>query len=301
MPLGLFKRTIDQLGPYLFRLELFNWGEPLLNTHFVDMVRYAKQSNIWVSTSTSLSLELTDRQIEDLVLSGLDKLIISLDGVTEEKYLEYRIGGDFELVMHNMRAIVRKRTQLGLYRPFVVWQYLVFRHNEEDIENARLMAQELGVALCLMPPFVRQDEPWKHMTPTLDEFNLYGGHGGEGAKRVVAPILDTKPQRCDWLYASAAVNANGSLSPCCAIWEEKDDFGHLQGGDLTRVRNNDMYQSARALFTHKGGGDIDVVCKHCPVEGQQTMLSAQLDEIRKTLDPRSRSDRILRRIVTALY
>ncbi|MGQ9627416.1 MAG: radical SAM/SPASM domain-containing protein [Anaerolineae bacterium] len=298
MSLEFFKRIMDELGLYLFRLDLYNWGEPLLNKHFVDMVRYAKQSNIWVCTSTNLSLGLSDHQVEDLVTSGLDKLIISLDGVTEEKYLKYRFDGNFELVMENMRAIVRKKRELGLNRPAVVWQFLVFRHNEEDIETAKRMAAEIGVELYLAAPFVKQEEPWKEMTPTLEEFNLYSGRAQEGTKKVVAPTLDAKPKRCDWLYASAAINANGSVSPCCAIWEEKDDFGNLQGGDFKKLYNK-MYQFARDSFLRRTKSEIDIICNRCPVEGQQMMLLPHLPQIIKAANPGMY--RILRRIKEIIY
>ena len=299
MPLDLSKRVIDELGPYVFRVDLFNWGEPLLNKHFADVVRYAKASSAYVSTSSNLSMELTNRQIEDLVVSGLDKLVVSLDGVTEEKYLKYRVGGNFDLVMHNMQAIVQKKERLGLAHPTVVWQFLVFRHNQEDVEIVKSMAARMGVALSLAAPFVRQEEPWKEMTPTLEEFNLYGGHAEEGAKRMTALKLSVKPSRCDWLYTSAAINANGSVSPCCAIREERDDFGTLQGSDFKRVRNNEMYQAARAFFADRRQGDRNVICARCPVEGQQTVLRPHLAEIVKASQPRLSGT--LRKTIAALY
>jgi MoaA/NifB/PqqE/SkfB family radical SAM enzyme len=223
MSLGLFQKIIDEVGPYVFRLDMYNWGEPLLNKHFVDMVRYAKQRRIWVSTSINLSIQLSDQQIEDLLRSGLDKMIVSLDGVSEEKYEKYRIGGNFNLVMSNMRRLAQKKRELGLERPIIVWQFLVFRYNEEDIGTARQMANDMGVKLKLGAPFVYQEEPWIDMTPTLDKFNLYRQLPAAESR----PEDSTKSRRCDWHYFSAAINANGSVSPCCVVPIEQDDFGRL--------------------------------------------------------------------------
>lgn len=268
MSLELFQKIIDEVGPYIFRLDLFNWGEPLLNKHFVEMVRYAKRHRIWVSTSTNLSVQLSDQQMEDLLRSGLDKMIVSLDGVSEEKYRKYRIGGNFNLVMSNLQRLAQKKRELGLERPIIVWQFLVFRYNEEDIETARQMAGEMGVQLKLGAPFVYQEEQWIDMTPTLDEFNLYRQLPAAESQSKNS----TKPKRCDWLYSSAAINANGSVSPCCVVPVEQDDFGRLAGGDYKQVYNNEKYQAARALFTGSSSGHTPTICDHCSWPPQQSML-----------------------------
>jgi MoaA/NifB/PqqE/SkfB family radical SAM enzyme len=268
MSLELFQKIIDEVAPYVFRLDMYNWGEPLLNKHFVDLVRYAKQRRIWVSTSTNLSVQLSDQQVEDLLRSGLDKMIVSLDGVSEEKYMKYRIGGNFNLIMSNLQRLAQKKRELGLERPVIVWQFLVFRYNEEDIETAKQMASDMGVKLKLGAPFVYQEEQWIDMTPTLDEFNLYRQLPAAESQ----PETSAKSRRCDWLYSSAAINANGSVSPCCVVPVAQDDFGRLAGGDFKHVYNNEKYQAARALFTGQANGHTAIICDHCPWPSQQSML-----------------------------
>ncbi|HET9525863.1 MAG TPA: radical SAM protein, partial [Pyrinomonadaceae bacterium] len=128
----LFKATIDQIGDYVFQLYMYNWGEPLLHKRTPEMIAYAKNKDINVLLSTNLSIKLTDDYIDRLVLSGLDRMLVSLDGVTQESYSKYRVRGDLALVRENLMRIQRAKQRLGRATPKVVWQFLVFRHNEHE-------------------------------------------------------------------------------------------------------------------------------------------------------------------------
>ena len=91
MDVNLFKQAIDEMGPYLFDLWMFNWGEPLLHRQTPEMIRYAKDKGIEkIRLSTNLSIPFTDDYIDRLVRSGVDELIVSLDGTTPETYSHYR-------------------------------------------------------------------------------------------------------------------------------------------------------------------------------------------------------------------
>ena len=112
MKLEQFKPVIDRLGKWLQSVNLYSWGEPILNKSFVDMVRHtAIDHGIRTITSAHLN-NLTDEQVEGLATSGLDKLIVSVDGATQEVYEQYRVGGDIEKVFENMRRLVDARKNI---------------------------------------------------------------------------------------------------------------------------------------------------------------------------------------------
>ena len=120
------------------------------------MIRYAKDKDIKVTLSTNLSVRLADDYLERLVCSGLDVLIVSLDGTTWETYAKYRRNGTFDLVRENIRRIQRVKERLGTTTPKVIWQFLVFRHNEHQIDQVKAEhkdwgADEISIGPATMP------------------------------------------------------------------------------------------------------------------------------------------------------
>jgi len=124
-----FKTIIDRLAKYLQSINLYSWGEPLLHKSLVDMIRHTA-INHKVRTITSVHLgNLSDEQVEGLATSGLDKLIVSVDGATQQVYEKYRVGGDIEKVFTNMERLV-KAIKRHNSKVNVVWNFLVmqFKH-----------------------------------------------------------------------------------------------------------------------------------------------------------------------------
>ena len=104
MELGDFKHLVDQLGDEVFMMMMWNQGEPYINKCFNHMVRYAHERGIFTFTSTNGHFVRNDEQARAIVESGLDELIVSLDGVDQETYEKYRVGGRIERVFEAQRA-----------------------------------------------------------------------------------------------------------------------------------------------------------------------------------------------------
>jgi MoaA/NifB/PqqE/SkfB family radical SAM enzyme len=107
-------------------------GEPFLNPDFLTMVQYAVSKKIYTATSTNAHY-LTDAVAKRTVESGLDRLIISIDGTTQETYQQYRVGGRLDKVLQGAANIVKWKKELKSKTPFVVFQFLVVRHNEHQV------------------------------------------------------------------------------------------------------------------------------------------------------------------------
>ncbi|HZG54052.1 MAG TPA: radical SAM protein [Pyrinomonadaceae bacterium] len=164
----LFKSTIDEIGDYVFSLFMYNWGEPLLHKQTPEMIRYAKDREIDIILSSNLSLKLTDDYLDRLVQSGLDTLIVSLDGTTDEVYSKYRLRGELQLVRENMLRIQAAKKRLGVQTPKVVWQFLVFKHNETQLGQALAEFKDWGadeiVTSGAIMPFAPYDEGFEPST-----------------------------------------------------------------------------------------------------------------------------------------
>ncbi len=139
-----FKETIDDIYKELLYLIFYFQGEPFLNTDFLEMVKYAHDKGIYTATSTNAHF-LTDEKAKSAVESGLDRLIISIDGTTQDVYKQYRIGGNLEKVLQGARNIIKWKKELKSKTPFVFFQFLVVKPNEHQIEDVKRLAKEIGV------------------------------------------------------------------------------------------------------------------------------------------------------------
>jgi len=267
----------------LFVVQYFNTGEPLLNREFSKLVAQTKGKEIFSIISTNLSVQLSDREIEDLVTCGLGIFTVSLDGASPETYNQYRREGDFALVVENMRRLVDKKRRLRLEYPLIEWRFLVFEHNRHEIKKARELASLWGVDILeFFPGSAPIDPPVgePRMTSETDFGPAISGpaidrarkrrdtvfrqrFGNEPLRDGKAPPEDVRWQKCDWLYWGTALFPNASVGPCCVSNLEKDDFGTLaEDGDFRRVWNNETYRTARASFP--GGRKTTLVCARCP-------------------------------------
>lgn len=253
MKVDLFKAAIDEIGDYVFSLDMFNWGEPLLHRETPEMIRYAKDKGIEIHISTNLSVKLSDDYIERLVLSGLDRLFVSLDGTTEETYSKYRVRGDHQLVRDNMQRIQAAKKRLGVQTPVIEWKYLVFRHNEHQVEEAASQFREWGADYVSMEGAIMPAAPYDEdfQPSSIPKYNMY--HSDHHFQEDIAKH-DRSGRPCSWLYGTLVMNPNGKVSPCCASAAEKTDFGdYSTKKGFFEVWNNSTFKRARALFSTSPG------------------------------------------------
>jgi MoaA/NifB/PqqE/SkfB family radical SAM enzyme len=270
----LFRSVIDQIGDYVFQLFMYNWGEPLLHKQTPEMIAYAKKRDINILLSTNLSIKLTDDYIDRLVLSGLDRLIISLDGVTQESYSKYRRNGNLALVRENTMRIKHAKQRFASKTPKVVWQFLVFRHNEHEIEQARALHKDWGADEFIVGgaemPMEPHDEGFE--PSTIAAYNIY--HPDHPSQREAERQL-TSDRACTWLYGVFVLNPNGKVSPCCAVPTEKLDFGEYYKDDFFTVWNNEMFRRARQIFSPTA---------HQPRRQRRPLTTEQKKSISKRID-----------------
>ena len=248
----LFRAALDEVGDYVFRLWMYNWGEPLLHRQTPELIRYAKSKELNAILSSNLSIPLSDDYIERLVLSGLDTLIVGADGVTEETYARYRVRGSLRLVRENMLRIRAAKERLGSQTPHVLWQFLVFRHNEAEVAEAVAAHASWGADSIKISPAEMPSPPHDEgfEPSTIPRYNMYHADNllAREAERQMA-----EGRACSWLYGTLVLNPNGKVSPCCGTSAEANDFGeYAAAGDFFKVWNNGKFRRARSLFGRRG-------------------------------------------------
>jgi radical SAM protein with 4Fe4S-binding SPASM domain len=268
MSLKLFRHIFDQLKGYLETVNLYNWGEPLLNPELVDIIKYAKEASGRVRIVTSTNLNVKDEALlERLIDSGIDDIIVSCDGASRETYEKYRVGGDFDLVMKNIKFLARRNGELNK-KTNIIWNFLVFRHNEHELDMARGRAKEIGVNLNLglmrtalkdeiLKPHKEAIERDKAWIPDNPKYSAYD-------KNKCAPRKLICTCRKPW--QSIAVNWNGLVFPCCAVFEEKYNFGDASRDSIKSIWNNDKFVSARKQILKKDN-PATTICGICRNNG----------------------------------
>ena len=268
-----FTALIDQMAPWAYKVNLFNWGESLLHEHIFDMIEYVRSKNLGTTLSTNLSLKLEPERLDRLVTSGLEFVCLSIDGATQETYEKYRRKGDLSLVLENIRRLVARKRELNSKTPVVEWQFIPMRHNEHEVATARQLAFELGVdrfrCIPVGLPFAAENK-----TELAQEWFPVSGTGGHLAGESMTSN-DPAETPCYFLYRYLIVNPDVTVSPCCVVAGKANDFGELRNTSFEALWNNTQYRSARSHYRDQGKVECATVCDTCDLfKKRATNLSA---------------------------
>ncbi|GAB4395845.1 MAG: radical SAM protein [Microscillaceae bacterium] len=230
----LFEKTIEELQKKLLYLTFYFQGEPYLHPDFLEMVQFASKKGIYTATSTNAHY-LSEEKARQTIASGLDRLIISLDGTTQETYAQYRVGGKLEKVMEGTRNILHWKKQMGSATPYVVWQFLVVRPNEHQIPEVKKLAREIGVdALALKTAQIYDYAQGSDLIPTLAQYSRYVRQT-DGTYR----IKNALHNQCWKMWHSCVMTWDGRIVPCCF----DKDANHEMGQISAQTHFRDIWQS----------------------------------------------------------
>ena len=254
---SFFKTTIDEIHKELLYLIFYFQGEPFLNPDFLDMVKYASSKGIYTATSTNAHY-LTDEKAKQTVESGLDRLIISVDGTTQDVYQQYRVGGKLDKVLEGARNIVKWKKELNSKTPFVFFQFLVVKPNEHQIEEIKKLGDEIGVDQVRYKTaqvYDFENDP-NQLIPTIDKYSRYR-KGKDGKVKSKSGLMN----HCWKLWHANVITWDGLVVPCCFDKDASHQLGNLSTQSFKETWNNDNYKQFRKeLMTSRKNIDI---CANC--------------------------------------
>jgi radical SAM protein with 4Fe4S-binding SPASM domain len=260
-PIGMlekdfFTKTIEELHREMMYLIFYFQGEPYLNPDFLDMVKFAADKKIYTATSTNAHY-LNDANAKRTVESGLDRLIISIDGTTQEVYQQYRIGGKLDKVLEGARNIVKWKKELNSKTPYVFFQFLVVKPNEHQIEDVKKLAKEIGVDDVRFK--TAQIYDYKHgnpLIPTIDKYSRY-----RKMPDGTYEIKNGLDNHCWKLWHACVISWDGLVVPCCFDKDADHRLGDLKKDTFREVWQSETYKNFRKkLIT--GRKNIDI-CANC--------------------------------------
>jgi MoaA/NifB/PqqE/SkfB family radical SAM enzyme len=251
-----FDRLLDQLGDYLYQCHIFGLGEPLLNWNLTrQIVEKAHRRRIFTLLSTNCTV-ITETLATEVMKSGLDYLVCAIDGISQESYSKYRVGGSIEKALEGLRMF--RKAQLKTRSSTVIeWQFLVHRYNYHEVEAARAMAQDLGV-------FIRfaqiggvewneeLQEEW--LAPDKDGFQ----------RTRISPGAVLNPYHCFWLWRGIVVNSDGQMARCPG-YQNVATLGNVSEAPVMDLYNGPASQRSRQLFQKEPvpEGPFPTPCSTC--------------------------------------
>jgi radical SAM protein with 4Fe4S-binding SPASM domain len=252
----LFKKTIDELHKTLIYLIFYFQGEPFLNPKFLDLVAYASSKGIYTATSTNAHY-LNDANAKKTVESGLDRLIISIDGTTQETYEAYRIGGSLEKVIEGTKNVVRWKKELRSNTPHILFQFLVVKPNQHQIEDLKKLANELGVdEVGLKTAQIYDHENGSPLMTDVDEYSRYKKNT-DGTYSIKNKLLNN----CWKMWHSCVITWDGIVVPCCFDKDAHYKLGNVKEESFKNLWSGSKYNSFRASLL-RSRDEIEM-CKNC--------------------------------------
>lgn len=252
-----FRETIDQLHKDLAYLVFYFQGEPFLNPQFLDMVQYASARKIYTATSTNAHY-LNDAVAKRTIESGLDRLIISIDGTTQETYQQYRVGGRLDKVLQGAANIVKWKKELKSKTPFVVFQFLVVRHNEHQIEEVKQLAKKIGVDdvwLKTAQVYDYENDP-NGLIPVNEKYSRY-----KKDKNGQTTFKGNNQNHCWRLWHDPVITWDGTVVPCCFDKDAQHKLGNLKDQSFKELwQKKEYHQFRRQVLQSRKNIDI---CANC--------------------------------------
>lgn len=252
----LHEKILDEVKSHVTYINYYFQGEPFLHPHFLDLIRAAKKRNIYTATSTNAHF-IDEKKAEEIVQSGLDRLVISLDGLTQKSYEQYRINGSLEKVLEATKLLVLAKTKLKRHTPHLIFQFLAVAPNEQDIPHLFEKAKELKIDEVRIK--TAQFYDFENGNPLMPKDEKYSRYtlGLDGKYRLKNKLKN----ECWRMWSGSVITWDGKAVPCCF---DKDAVHRL--GDLNTTPFEDIWRSKayvnfrKSVFTNRQ--EIDI-CKNC--------------------------------------
>lgn len=251
-----YKTILDQLSKRLAYVIFYFQGEPYINPKFLEMVRYAHQLGIYTATSTNAHF-LHDKLAKQTVESGLDRLIVSIDGTTQVVYEQYRKNGKLEKVLEGTKNVIKWKKELKSKTPHIIFQFLVVRPNEHQIDEVHEIAKELGVDEVRLKTAQMYDyKNGNPLIPTIDKYSRYKKH-----KDGTYSIKNSLANQCWKMWHSCVITWDGLVVPCCFDKDATHQLGDMKDASFKEIWQGPHYQNFRSALL-RSRSEIEI-CKNC--------------------------------------
>jgi len=256
LDLELHKEMLKQLRKSTFYINYYFQGEPFLHPQFLELIKEAKRNKIYTSTSTNAHF-IDEKVAKDIVDSGLDRLIISIDGLTQKTYENYRINGQLSKVIEGTKHVIAAKRKAKKKTPHLIFQFLAVKPNEHEIPEVFKLGNELGIDEVRIKSAQLYD--YKHGNPLMPESEEYSRYKlqTDGTYK----LKYKTGNHCWRMWSSSVLTWDGKVVPCCFDKDAQHVLGSLENNSFKKIWRDPVYVSFRqAVISHRNQIDI---CQNC--------------------------------------
>jgi len=252
MSFDFFKKIIDEVGIYLTHSELCNYGESFMNPQATDMIRYLKKINPDVITEihTNGHFFETREKRKDVIESGLDVLLFSVDGITQNVYEKYRVGGNLDTVVDAIRGICSLKKEMNMDKPKIIFQFILFEHNLHEAPYVEEFALNLGVDEVALKTDIFGYKPELKISHADIYNSIVGLQSKDSMDNFFKKDKNAGNNFCDFPWTYPTVLADRRVVVCCRDMYYKNAVGTIGDGTLLEVWNGEGYQEFRRKFLY---------------------------------------------------
>lgn len=254
-PLEKYKQIIQEIHPHVVEIQLFLQGEPFLNANLEHYISFASHYNLFTTISTNGHF-IDDKMAQKIVLAGLDKLIISIDGLDQKTYEKYRVNGDLKTVLNGVNAIVKAKKELRSKFPIIEIQFLIFKHNEHQIGDFKKRFKQKGIDLIAF-------KTAQIINPSEKEYLIpqNSRHSRYIKKNNSIQSKKTNKNRCFKIWHTSVITTDGDALACCYDKSGKNMFGNVFNTDFMSIWYGEKANSFRkAILMNQ---DEILICRNC--------------------------------------
>ena len=256
LDLEVHQEMIQQLKKSVFYINYYFQGEPFLHPQFLALIREAKKEKIYTATSTNAHF-IDEKKALDIVNSGLDRLIISIDGLTQATYENYRVHGSLDKVIEGTNHLLKAKRTLKSKTPHLIFQFLAVKPNEHEISEVFTLGKEMGIDEVRIKSAQLYD--YQHGNPLIPENEKYSRYSlqSDGTYK----LKYKTGNHCWRMWSSSVLTWDGKVVPCCFDKDAKHVLGSISDTSFKNIWNHPKYTDFRqSVLSHRNQIDI---CQNC--------------------------------------
>lgn len=246
----LFKKVVDEAKGFICDINFSHRGESLMHPDFIKMLKYATQF-LWKTKLHTNGTLLNREMARGIIEAQLRRLSFSFDGYQAEEYQKVRVGAKFDLVVNNIKEILKLRKKMNSKYPKIVLEFIDLPHSQiADKQKRRSFLQQF-IKLGLDQVVVKKMHNWAGFTGPIKK------------QHKVIP--------CTFLWNGMLVLWNGTVMPCAQDFFEYYPLENVRDKSLKEIWNGERLVSLRKKHLTGNIGDIQT-CRNCDRIYRKTFL-----------------------------
>lgn len=246
----VWERVLAEAAPYAHTMQFYFQGEPLLHKDLPAMIAQAHAAGLYTVVSTNAQA-MTPEMAKALVAAGLNRIIVSMDGLTDASYNAYRVGGSLEQCKQALRYLREAKTA---HFPLIELQCLRLRSNEHEWEAFRREYKALGADRLVFKTAQLYDYANGHpLMPSDPRYSRYiQGADGLFRRRRLG-------RGCLRVWSGVVITTDGDVLPCCYDKEHAHAYGNIMNESLAA-----LFSGSKALAFRKAAlREQPQICQEC--------------------------------------